>query len=146
MFKKRKAYKEKLKRLYSSLENKETAMYACYSDNDIDELRRKVNTTLSTLFQLNNAKAIMKKSKDEIFQLGRLNGIANAFSHIIYCNDGKWISLETKLPVLDEDVLVLSGKDMYVMALRNKYEDGTIYLEWQNQNQDRTLDMWEVDY
>ena len=87
MFKKIKQKREKIKALLSVLKtNTETEMLANYSDNDVVKLTRNITSIFHSTGCLKNAKLLFRRSKKEIYEIGRLEGMASAFSHVIYCN------------------------------------------------------------
>ena len=87
MFKKIKHKREKINALLSALKtNTETEMLANYSDNDIVKLTRNITSIFHSTGCLKNAKLLFRRSKKEIYEIGRLEGLASAFSHVIYCN------------------------------------------------------------
>lgn len=84
---------------------------------------------------MNDTKQTEREAYHAGYQAGYENGKRDAV---------KWISVKERLPNIGEDVLVLVGADMFVMALARKDQE-TADIEWVDA-QGYIAEMWEVTH
>lgn len=84
-------FKRKITKLYGQISNKGMELNAHYFDGDIVQLKQNINFIHSIIYRINNIRNIRRCRS---FQIGRLDGMASAYSTVLYTQKQKAMAKE----------------------------------------------------